>query len=206
MTPAEEYQAQTAALAAGTGAQVAAIFAAVQSGAIVTAGAAALIAAVINMANASATTLADAYVSTQVEILSGVPTPAIGVPPVDDADRLHAAAQTILDDADREAEELDLPEADKPVDNSGAAHTTEMRLVRLAESEPVATAQRVAVEVMDAQPEVIGWRRVLDADACNLCQFLWRGGRVYRTTTPFQRHPNCNCQPEPVLADKENIA
>ena len=197
MTSVEAYQAQTAALAAGTAVQVAAVFAAVQAGAIVTAEAAGFIAAVVNGANASATTLADAYVSTRIETLTGVPTPPIGVPTVDAADRLEAAVQTILDEAEVPPTEPTASNGDAP---SESLQKAQFRLTRLAQSEPLITTQIIAVEAMDKQPEVIGWRRVLDADPCELCRFLYANGRVYKTSTMFQRHPNCNCQPEPVLA------
>ena len=94
----EDYQAQTAALAAGTVTQVSAIYAAFQAGQITQAETAQLVASVINLANATAATLADAFISAQIEVQIGYPTPTVGVVPADDTARLELAAHTILDD------------------------------------------------------------------------------------------------------------
>ena len=67
----EDYQAQTAALAAGTVTQVSAIYAAFQAGQITQAETAQLVASVINLANATAATLADAFISAQIEVQIG---------------------------------------------------------------------------------------------------------------------------------------
>lgn len=229
MSTVEDYQAQTEALAAGTVAQVLAVYAAVQAGELTAVEAGAMIAAVIALANAAATSLADAYVSAAIEEVTGVPTPAVGLPPADDFDRLAQAVDTVIDDvaqatdkpepaaANDEPDRLaqaedtvidddvtrgtDRPEpaaaADEPEDTAAA------RLERLARSEPLATAQRATVEVMAEQPKVIGWRRVLDADPCRLCVWLYANGRIYKPTTRFRQHPNCNCAAEPVIETKE---
>ena len=39
----------------------------------------------------------------------------------------------------------------------------------------IAAAQQATVEVMDAQPAVIGWRRQMDADPCQLCKWWYMG-------------------------------
>ena len=176
----ERYQGQTEGLATGTAAQVAAVYAALQAGQITTVEAGALIAAAVNLANATASSLADAFVAAHIEAVTGVPTPAVGVPPSDDTERLAVAARTILDDDDLDAG---------------------IRFERLARAEPLISAQRHAAAVMRLQPAVHGWRLRLDADACELCRWYAAGGRVYRLTRTFrQPHPGCNCQPEPVLS------
>ena len=76
----------------------------------------------------------------------------------------------------------------------------EVRFERLARAEPLETAQKATVEVMDAQPLVEGWTRQMDADPCQLCTWWWRTGRIWPKNHPFQSHKGCNCQPKVVLA------
>ncbi|SLL01448.1 Uncharacterised protein [Mycobacteroides abscessus subsp. abscessus] len=190
--PVEQYQADTEALAASTVVGVLAVYAALQAGQVSVPEAGLVIATAVVTANAVATTLADAYVAAHIEQATGVPTPTVGLPPRDDTERLTKAVEKILDEQE-----------DEPVD------TAAMRIERLAHSEPLAAAQQSTVEVMAGQPAVVGWRRQMDADPCELCQFWYSGGRIYRTTTAFQSHPGCNCQPEPVFTTttkKEHIA
>lgn len=97
MTVVEDYQAQTEALATTTAAQVAAIYAAVLAGQLTTPDAELLIAAAVNSANAAATTLADVFISAQIEEASGIAAPPVGLLPRDDSARLIKAAHTILD-------------------------------------------------------------------------------------------------------------
>lgn len=183
MTAVEDYQQRTGQLAASTVAQVAAIYAVWEAGRITTAELTALVAAAVNAANAAASTLADAYVAAHVEQFLGIPTPTVGRPPRDDTDRLVQAVRTILDDD---------------------AEVAPSRFERLAHSEPLETAQRATVEVMAAQPEVIGWRRQMDANPCELCEWWYADGRIYKTTTEFRQHPGCNCQPEPVTNEERS--
>lgn len=175
-----QYQSQTEGLAGDTVAIVAAIYALWQTGQLTTAEAEQRIAAAVATANAAAATLADAYVAAQIEHATATPTPAVGLPPADDTERLVLAARTILDDADADAG---------------------MRFERLARAEPLDTAQQHAAAVMRLQPSVKGWRLRLDTDACELCRWYAAGGRVYRLTRTFrQPHPGCGCMPEPVLS------
>lgn len=195
----EEYQAQTAAVAATAVTQAALVYAALQAGTVTGAEAVGLIAATVNAANAAAGGLADLYVAGQVEAVTGVPTPTIGIVPVDDTERLTAAVETVLDKLPEPEMEHDAT----PIEPEGVAVKQKPEipaaLERLARAEPLAAAQETAVEAMDVQPKVIGWRRQLDAEPCELCRWWYADGRIYRTTTKFQQHPNCNCQPEPVI-------
>jgi hypothetical protein len=199
VTITDQYQQQTDALATTSAAQVAAVYAALQAGQITAAEAEQLIAAVINAANATASTLADAYVSAQIEQATGVPTPTVGLPPVDDTDRLTLAAKTILDDLHHEIEH---PSEDvQPADTPDPTRKAGLRFERLAHSEPLETAQHFSIEVMNAQPLVEGWTRQMDADPCQLCVWWWREGRIWPKDHPFQSHKGCNCQPKVVLAE-----
>jgi hypothetical protein len=196
VTITDQYQQQTATLAATSVAQVAAVYAALQAGQITTAVAEQLIAAVINTANAAASTLADAYVSAQIEQAAGIPTPTTGIPPTDDLDRLVKAAHTILSEPpqDHHAAQSGEPPPD-PLRTAG------LRFERLAHAEPLETAQHFTIDVMAQQPLVEGWTRQTDADPCQLCVWWWREGRIWPKEHPFQSHKGCNCQPKVVLAE-----
>lgn len=186
MTAVDQYQVQTEALAANTQTKVLAIWAALQAGRLTQDAAEELIAAVINRANATATTLADVFLSLQIEQASGRPTPATGLAPADDQDRLVKAANTILSAPEPAEGEPDQPS---------------MRLERLARSEPLETAQNATTTAMQSQPLVEGWTRQMDADPCQLCRWWWRDGRIWPKEHPFQTHKGCNCQPKVVLAE-----
>lgn len=185
MSLIEQYQQQIEALAVSSAAQVAAIYVALQAGQVTEVEAGQLITSVVAMANAGAATLADAYVSVQIETGGGIPTPSTGLIPADDTERLTQAVATILD------ERVDTPE---PAVKAG------MRFDRLARAEPLETAQRASIAVMDAQPMVEGWTRQLDGDPCQLCRWWWREGRIWPKNHPFQSHKGCNCQPKVVLS------
>lgn len=186
MTAVDQYQVQTEAVAANTQTKVLAIWAALQAGKLTAAAAEELIAAVINRANAAATTLADVFLSLQIEQASGRPTPATGLAPADNQERLVKAANTILSAPEPAEGEPDQPS---------------MRLERLARSEPLAAAQTATTTAMQSQPLVEGWTRQMDADPCQLCRWWWRDGRIWPKEHPFQTHKGCNCQPKVVLAE-----
>lgn len=72
---------------------------------------------------------------------------------------------------------------------------------RLARDEPIAAAQAGYQEVL-AEAGVTGYRRALNPDACELCQWLQKshlapGGYVYPIDQPMFRHIGCRCLPEP---------
>ncbi|WP_044080335.1 hypothetical protein [Mycobacterium canetti] len=198
MTVVDDYQIQTDTLAASTAARVAEVYAAMQAGHLSTEEAEELIAALVNAANAAAFSLADAYVSLQIEKAATLPAPATGIAPVDDYDRLLKAAHTILDGL------LDTLKAHITADGeqqSDPVQTAGMRLERLARSEPLETGQKASVAAMAEQPLVEGWTRQMDADPCQLCVWWWRDGRIWPKAHPFQSHKGCNCQPKIVLAE-----
>ncbi|MCB0944269.1 MAG: hypothetical protein KDB49_04260 [Mycobacterium sp.] len=174
----DQYQAATAGLADAVERRVLEIWAAFEDGSIDHDTAVALIASVLNRANATAVSLADAGVAAQIEAAIGTPTSVAGVAPVDDSGRLINAVTTVL---------------------AAAKDERLVRLSRLARSEPLNTAQQAGVDAMQAQPLVEGWVRQLDGDPCQLCRWWSRDGRVWPKNHPFQRHPGCNCQPRVVL-------
>lgn len=147
------------------------------------------IAALINKANAKATSLADYYLAQQVAAAARQPVPTVGLVPVDDSDRLVKAAHTTLSAIDKAVETAD-PATDTP---SG-------RLTRLTRSGPLETAQAATSEAIKRQRLVEGWVRELHQGACEMCVWWWREGRVWPKEHPLQSHKGCQCSQRVVLA------
>lgn len=181
MSAVEDFQSSTEQLAADTERDMAGIYAGIIAGTLSTADAVTAIAVVVNRANARATGLGDLYVSQAIEEAIGEPTPTVGILPVDHSERLFKAAETIL--------------IEPPTD----ATPTDVRLARLARSEPLEIAQKTVTEALIGHPLVEGWVRQFDADPCELCRWWSRGGRVWPKEHPFQSHKGCNCAPRIVL-------
>lgn len=140
------------------------------------------LAALLNRANAQAVALADTFTSRQLESLTGRATPARGITPTDDSDRLLKSAKTALEDRGTAVE----------------------RVERLARSEPLQTAQTSATEALSGHKQgrggYLGWVRQLNAGACELCTHWERNGRVWPADHWMPRHPNCACVPRIVLS------
>jgi len=92
----DQYQAATEQLAAQTEQAALALYAQYRAGQLDQADTALLLAALINRANATATSLADVWLAIQIEYLTGEPMPTVGVLPVDGSERLVKAVNTIL--------------------------------------------------------------------------------------------------------------
>lgn len=75
--------------------------------------------------------------------------------------------------------------------------TAGMRLARLAVSETAAAFQRATGELLAADSRITGYRRGLNAGACELCLWLYKDGYVYPTGQPMHRHTGCQCVQEP---------
>lgn len=73
------------------------------------------------------------------------------------------------------------------------------RIERLARDETVQAAQRGYQDGLRAQPEgrVVGYRRGINPDCCELCFWLWKEGYVYPINQPMHRHTGCRCVPVP---------
>lgn len=96
MIAVEQYQAATEQLAAQTEQAALALYAQYRAGQLDQSDTALLLAALINRANATATSLADVWLAIQIEYLTGEPVPTVGVLPVDGSERLVKAVNTIL--------------------------------------------------------------------------------------------------------------
>lgn len=73
-----------------------------------------------------------------------------------------------------------------------------MRLERLARSAPMEAAQRELTTAMQATRGIVAYVRVLESDACELCQWLYRDGFMYPIERPLTTHPGCLCTARPV--------
>lgn len=135
--------------------------------------------------NARAAELALAEWERTAVMLTGTPPPpppAPLAPHSADASRLHAAVTTITADP-------------------AGAHVAS-RLYRLARAEAAEAAQTTRGDAMRATPGLGGWTRGLESDACELCTWWWREGRVWSKTHRMPRHKGCVCTQVPVF-DRE---
>lgn len=73
----------------------------------------------------------------------------------------------------------------------------DMRFERLARAETAKAAQDGAQQAL-ADERVEGWVRDRNGDACTLCDWWWREGRVWPKTYSMPRHTGCECWPRPV--------
>lgn len=140
------------------------------------------VALVVGAANATAATAAVLSLAQAVADALGVHVrlPATPVPPSahhTDLDRLRTAAGTVL-----------MLSQDDPAG----------RLRRLALAETADSAADAYSRALTADTRVAGWRRALDSDACQLCRWWWREGRVWPRDHPMPRHKGCLCAQEPV--------
>lgn len=73
------------------------------------------------------------------------------------------------------------------------------RVERLAHDEPIAAAQRGYQDGIRLQQDVtvVGYRRGINPDCCELCFWLWKEGYVYPIDQPMHRHIGCRCVPVP---------
>lgn len=100
----------------------------------------------------------------------------VGVATADTADRLTKAVATIA------SSELD----------------TAMQLTRLAVSEVLDAASTGFSSAIKSHPAVKGYTRGVEADACELCTWLYKDGYVYPSEQPMDTHTGCMCHPVPV--------
>ena len=130
-------------------------------------------------ANTQAAALADLSLSASVSVALRRPVAPLGLlPPDGDADRLLKAAGTLQRAARRDAR----PRA---------------RVGRLARAEPLETAARTYSAGMTRSEHVTGWVRNVSGDACQLCTWWARDGRVWPADHEMPTHKGCTCTPNP---------
>lgn len=176
------YRDQLVALADSNDQRVQNVYARLIAGELTEDQAAAMIAGLTAQANSWAAALADLSLAATIMLAVGVPVAAAGIlPPAGDTMRLHKAARTVLQVA-------------------GDSEVPEAIVARLARAEPLETAARAYSEAMDRSPYVQGWVRQISANACQLCTWWWREGRVWPAAHPMPSHKGCTCTPKPVVA------
>jgi hypothetical protein len=110
--------------------------------------------------NGRAQSLARLAFAAQSMMHTGKATAVADLPILEDTDRLHQAAATVLDVA-REAND---PEA---------------IVGRLGRSEALSTANQTFTAAMKDSPIVERWVRGLSPEACELCQWWYRDGKSW---------------------------
>lgn len=83
-------------------------------------------------------------------------------------------------------------------------HETLMQLQRLADNEPKQAAADGAADVIRGSKKVSGWVREVESEACPLCLWWGRAGRVWQPDHPMPRHTGCVCSPKPVTTTTGN--
>lgn len=74
--------------------------------------------------------------------------------------------------------------------------------IRAAAREPALdTARETYGEAVRDRPEITGWYRQLNADACELCQWWNREDRVWPKKHPMPTHKGCLCAPAVVAQE-----
>lgn len=79
-----------------------------------------------------------------------------------------------------------------------AQQDVRVKLQRLAAAQPTESAQYQMSQSMRNSRNVAGYVRVLESDACELCEWLYRDGYVYPPQRPLTTHPGCVCTARPV--------
>lgn len=73
------------------------------------------------------------------------------------------------------------------------------RLSRLAHAEPLDAAAKVWELFIRADKRVTGWRRQLDSDPCELCQWWAAESHKFSPTAHMPRHKGCACVQVPTI-------
>ncbi|WP_425308422.1 hypothetical protein AADG42_06575 [Ammonicoccus fulvus] len=141
-----------------------------------------LAADLVEVANAQGAAAAQLAFRGWSEAATGRPTPLTTYTPPDARQRLEDALTTL---------------------QAGTGDIA-MRLERLGRNEPVQAATNAFHEVMKASTEVAGWVRGLEPDACQLCVWWSRGGRVWPADHPMPRHTGCACHQIPVTTERKS--
>lgn len=182
------YQSQLEETSTATSAQVLAALAAWQAGRMSTEAFRAVVVAYLQAGNTAAATVADLSLAATLTVETGSPVAPLGIGPAEhavDADRLAKATETMLT----------LHHAER---------ATTDRWDRLTRAEGRETAARAYSEGIRRSSKVSGWRRGITADACQLCRWWSREGRVWPADHTMPTHKGCTCNPVPVLADRIN--
>lgn len=89
---------------------------------------------------------------------------------------------------------------------AGEPEQIAMRLERIGFADPVTMAQEAFHNVMKKDGRVEGWVRGLEADACQLCRWWWREGKLWNADHVMPTHTGCTCHQVPAFKTKTNGA
>lgn len=169
------------ALAAQAEAEVVAVAAAYEAGAMVRTRFVEAAAASVYAANVAATAYADTAVTAWRLARVGLPTTTLGLlPPTDEQERLVRAFATIA------------------AHMQGLSAFVEQRSARVARSEPLQRGHRAYQEALRKRG-VEQWQRVVQPDACERCAPL--AGSIHDIEVDFTDHPQCRCTLAPTTGD-----
>ncbi|TDK86275.1 hypothetical protein [Mycolicibacterium mucogenicum] len=139
MIAVEQYQAATEQLASQTEQAALVLYGQYRAGQLDQADTALLLAALINRANATAVSLADVWLSIQIEYLTGDPVPTVGVLPVDGSERLVKAVNTILSEPTSYSRQKDIA-AGQDLNSDSPANVTDASKAQAPNAKPVEAA------------------------------------------------------------------
>ena len=141
-----------------------------------------LLAVLVQKYNLRAATLADLSLSATLMVETASPVPVTMTSRVTELERLSKAASTVL----VTAEASDVPEA---------------IVARLARSETFNAGQAAYTDGIATSKATKGWIRGVSPNACQLCRWWWREGRVWPKDHPMPTHKGCTCSPIPVVRE-----
>ncbi|HEY0888675.1 MAG TPA: hypothetical protein VGE38_03570 [Nocardioides sp.] len=178
------YQEETQTLTEQASAQVLAALSAYAAGTLTYEAVAAVVAAYVAAGNSAGAALGDVALAAAVTLQTGQPAAPLGITrPADEDQRLTKAAKTILDDLDAKRDE----------DAEAALSEAQKRFQRLVEAEIRKAVADAYSEAIKESESVTGWIRALEPDACELCTWWWRNGRVWPADHDMPRHTGCDC-------------
>ena len=76
---------------------------------------------------------------------------------------------------------------------------------RLALGEVITVSQKAYAEILKQSSAVEGFKRGLEKDACQLCKWWWREGRVWPKWYTMPTHVGCTCTQVPVMVEQTSI-
>lgn len=112
-----------------------------------------------------------------------------------------AATTPKVDEARTRDSEALLKSVSKIIESKDDGERVVMRVTRLAKSEVARAAQEATQEAMKHEPLVIGWRRQMESDACQLCRWWSREGKVWPVSHRMPTHKGCMCSQEVVVKE-----
>jgi hypothetical protein len=85
------------------------------------------------------------------------------------------------------------------VDSSIAMDTAEARSSASAMRHVLNGGRETVTNMIEADPQAIGWQRISSGNACEFCSMLAGRGPVYSTrTVQFHAHDGCGCSAAPI--------